>query len=816
MSASYFLRFMARLPINLLKVAAWLTGRRVYPWTSSPPHRLFALIAYKAYGWPAVHYRALYAMAGGLLKYRERIHADHMNFGARIRGPVNADVLRNAALWQKAVLDVPPFAPKVHANLHVTGDAEGVHLDRLMSLLLMSDVFANVNIFFDDNVAHDARVFTLTVAEERRGSRTDEGDLNAARAVAEDVFGDRAWTRIFSTRTGFDKNVNNYLKTAHPGAFVVALGLPESDDGFCDAWLEAWEDAVRALAPEFSAVTFVVLNRVGPASFLSGSAQGVIAFARKAGLTLAEAAILAQKADAFVGHMDMFGLAARAARRPGVYMDPTGAESSDPDAGIAHTRMLAPREALGRLQAILAKRRAPTAAGPGTSTASVAGDQPSRQPPDAPRSPGTPAARLTLPTQTPESALSSAASPDAGGQPVPRVVHVPRPDGPLATQYTLVVPTYNRHAMLSRLLAYLERKASPFPVLVLDSSEAEAQRKNAHAISAGPANVRHVAFPTTTDPYVKMREGLGMVTTPYCSICADDDLIIVPAVRRCLEGLEHDPAAVVAHGYYFNFSETATFDLSHIVYRGESLDGKTPLARVRALFARYEAVLYGVYRTSVGQRVFRNVDSMNTVLGRELLTAALTVIAGKTVRIPDFYYGRSTHESFSYTAWHPHQILAQAPAALFAQYPVFRELLLEALAEHSPAPDPQAAGMVIDLVMLRYLEPFLRKDVLDLIMDARLRGGSSDAIVERIWDVFVRSRRSVHPVEPLIDPSGGRFTPDRIGPGLPRDYAFGSTAADGSKREYRVFYEFFFPEMRPPAVVKREQLMPLLGALDAY
>lgn len=817
------LNFLAKLPRFLLRLYEWAAGRRLYSWTSSPPHRIFAMIAHRAYGPPYLHYsyRVLYALAGGVLKYRERIHADRMNFGARLNGPVTADVLRNAALWQRSVLDAPPYAPKVHANLRVVGDVEEVQLDRLMSFLLMSDIFANVNVFFDEQGAQDARVVALTVAEERRGWREVEWDLNAPGAVRPESFDDAGWAQIFSTRTGFDRNVNNYLKTAHPGAYVVALSLPESEDGFCDKWLGPWAEAAFTLALGFPDVTFVVLNRVGPAAFQSpaGAARSAITFARKAGLSLAEAAIFAQKADAFVGQTDIFGLAARAARRPGVYMSPERTDLSDPEAGVIHTGLLTPNEAMAQFRIILANRQRPAAAASGALSDSESGKRLRRRAPDASYSmdlPGTPHT-LAVPTRPPASTSSSVLSSDTGKQVTPRTVGAPRLNDLLATQYTLVVPTYNRHAMLSRLLAYLERVGAPFCILVLDSSEAGAQQENARAISGrSTLNIRHVTFPTIIDPYVKMREGLEMVTTPYCSICADDDLVIVPAIRRCAEELGRDPTVAVAHGYYFNFNESSTFDLSFVVYRGKSLDGKTSLARLRTLFAAYEAVLYGIYRTAIAQRVFREVDKMNTVLGRELLTAALTVIAGKTLRVPDFYYGRSTGESFSYRAWHPHQILAQDPAALFARYPAFRELLLEALAEYSPGLNLQSAGMVIDLVMLKYLDPFLRSDVLDLIINARLRGAGSDAIVDKIWRLFVKTPRWDNLNVPLIEPSTGRFTPNRMGAGRLRDYVYEATASNGNKRVYRVFYEFLFPDKRPPAVVNQEQLVVLLGSLDAY
>ncbi|HVS26497.1 MAG TPA: hypothetical protein VHE58_04270 [Burkholderiales bacterium] len=356
------LEFIARLPGRLGRLYGWFTGRRPFPPTVNSPRQLYALIAHNMIR-RSYFFRTLYAVAASIFKYKERILADRINFGARLHGPVTVDTLRNAVLWQRYVLNAPPSKLKAHANFHISGNAEQVQLDRLMSLLLMSDVFANVNVFFDEQAAHDAHVFALTVAEERRG-REDECDLDASQQVRAEMFDNPGWTRIFST-TGFERNANNYLKTAHPGAFVVALGLPENDEGFCDEWIGPWEEAVRALAPEFPDVTFVVLNRVGPIALQSpaGSMRSAIAFARKAGLTLAEAACLARKADAFIGQMDMFGLAARAARRPGVYMmSPERADLSDPEAGIIHTGLLAPNEAMAQFRALLANRPAPAAA----------------------------------------------------------------------------------------------------------------------------------------------------------------------------------------------------------------------------------------------------------------------------------------------------------------------------------------------------------------------------------------------------------------------------------------------------------------------
>jgi len=945
-----------------------------------------------------------------------------------------------------------------------------------------------------------------------------------------------AWGRIFPARVDPRRNVTAYLKLAHPGMFIVALSLPEDDDG--DAALELWERAMPSLAAEFPDVVFCVLNRVGPGPHArhqaaEGTRHGPLALVRQAGLTLADAVALAQMADAFVGPTDVFGLAALTARRPGVYMDPSGTVSSA-DQDVFVTRPLAPKEAFARLRSILEPRRvrrAPTSlqrplashvpparhSGRPTVAVILSNNNHGRYLPQSlggiceqtrpadeivviddgsldsvgvieeftsrypqirffrnPRNMGlqasiarvlplvhsdylvwaasddrllpsfldrsmavldrhpqaglcfselavirpepgdvqrfavepsvrhifdlsdlpeymTPAQvmrrmkRAYLPITSNSVVVRRDALLAMGGYPgdlewcsdsfayvvialrhgacvVPEPLALIRPNpgsysdrvredsvrqrkvlmamldilarpeyrdvrralracpsnfspwrglmlklqlrnprdwdlfvpylmwkireykrghrltwrrtawelgvrgeqavarrvragasglqqrlrarvvsapvgsaasavsgeveahgSTLATRagldaYSMVIMTYNRAALLSRLLDYLEHFKPTCPIIVLDSSADESREKNAARIGRSPLRVQHAVYPSEVDPYVKVREGLGRVTTPYCSLCADDDVVMLATIERCVAELERDPGAVAAHGYYFNFQATETFDLSYIVYRGGSLLADDPIVRLHDMFRGYEAVFYGVHRTTVAQSAFCRVDELETVLGRELLTAALTAVAGRIVRVESFYYGRSTTGSILYENWHPHQILSRSPEVLFQEYPQFRRLVLDSLAEQAGAVRLQATGEVLDLMFLRYLAPYLRTDVMDLIIADRLRGESPKATAEHLWNVYVRTGdRTVHPIEALAGRDGEGFAPDEMRqPWGGRDYIHQSRTVSGAMRRYRVFYEFLFPDSKPPPVVRREQLMPLLHSLDAY
>ena len=381
------------------------------------------------------------------------------------------------------------------------------------------------------------------------------------------------------------------------------------------------------------------------------------------------------------------------------------------------------------------------------------------------------------------------------------------------TSYTTVVTTHNRPALLSRLLDYLEAEKARFPLVILDSSADAARRDNVERIARSPLEIRHLTYPPTLDPYIKVREGLQAVRTAYCSLCADDDVLFLPAVAECLHLLSRRPEVGAAHGVYFNFLEGASFDLSYVVYRGPSLLADDPLVRLHKLFAAYEAVYYAVYRTPILQMVFRRVDELDTVLGRELLTAALTALAGKVVRIEDFYYARSTGDSFPFTNWHPHQIFTRAPGLLFEDYVRLRTILLDHIGANDEARERNRT--VIDVIFLRYLQPFLRPAVLDLIITDRLKGMDSQSTAAHLWRIFVGHGRKRHSTDALTD--SGHFNPDRFKDGgSPKDYVITRPTRTGRSRTYRVFHEFLFPESRPPAVVSKRDLLELLEHLDAY
>jgi glycosyltransferase domain-containing protein len=384
------------------------------------------------------------------------------------------------------------------------------------------------------------------------------------------------------------------------------------------------------------------------------------------------------------------------------------------------------------------------------------------------------------------------------------------------SSYTMVIPTHDRPAMLARLLGYLEREQSHFPIIVLDSSHDADRARNAARIAQSPLAVRIAASDASAHPYRSIRAGLKLVTTPYCSICADDDVILLPALHECLSVLEADQTVSAAHGLYFTFSEAKFFDLLSIANRGPSVDVDDPLLRVRQLFAHYEPLLHAVHRTAVLQDVFARIGEVQTTLGVELLTASLTVASGKTLRIEHFYHGRGTTPSLADPQRYPWDILAASPAALFRDYGEVRRILGDTLSRSSGTHSPGTVMVLLDLVFLRYLRPFLAPRILDLLITERLQGSSATESAEHAWRTAVPAHRPFRLRERLARQGWTRFIPEHIaGKRLVRDYVHSTTTSRGT-RTYRIVHEFLFPERTPPPVVGRDAVVAMLERLDAY
>lgn len=398
------------------------------------------------------------------------------------------------------------------------------------------------------------------------------------------------------------------------------------------------------------------------------------------------------------------------------------------------------------------------------------------------------------------------------------------------SDFTLIIPTFNRPLVLAQLLNYLARQKATFPVLVLDSSGDDAKAANAALIGGGSLrlDVRLLSFDSSITPFEKFWRGSEAVETAFCSFCADDDVVMLDAIPLLVGHLNAHADVSAAHGLYFTFYATDHIGITSIVYAGASFAGATSLVRFTELFRRYEAVTYAVYRTGVMRHALKAVLPIESMLARELLGSALTVIAGKVARLPILYYGRSLHPSWPYENWHPIDFLISSPQALFDDYARYRPVLVEALTKdtrrrHAPA----NMLKVVDLTHLRYMADYVNPVVMDFVIEEVLAGTPKAEIMKGVWP-----RLTAGPPVPKRASIGDalrgllqrlRFEPEPTPVpkeanegGVPATRSIASTTQAGLPREYRL-YEAFSSELNRVDRRKADVLIAgLVREMNAY
>lgn len=395
----------------------------------------------------------------------------------------------------------------------------------------------------------------------------------------------------------------------------------------------------------------------------------------------------------------------------------------------------------------------------------------------------------------------------------------------LADSFTLIVPTYNRPAELSRLLAYLARHDIRFPVLVLDSSEPATQAVNCATVEKLGLKVRLEGLDPQVSPWEKFWRGSELVRTEFCSLCADDDLVLPGSLAPLVDFLWQHPDYCVSHGWYFTFYNDVHIGITASVYHGASLDHSDPLDRLFALFRDYEAVTYGVYRTGVMRSVLRSVQGVNSMLARELLAGALSVAQGKTARLPIFYYGRSHLPSHPYSHWHPLDFLASSPQGLIQDYAAYRDILLNGFqyAGYNHYTPAELAALV-DLIHFRYLAEYVKPGVMNYLIEQTMARTPKPKIMQGLWSVLARENEasvaSLLGGNRLLRRIRDRFFPKirlhhfrrLVAPTSHRTVR--STTAGGRQREY-LFYKEFLDSLAAHSTLEREA-ENIVRALDNY
>jgi hypothetical protein len=292
-------------------------------------------------------------------RLRELNRNDRRAFVLRIDRPVNQLVLRNLLIWQNHVLSSIPGDRNGNVDLLFllpTQSGDDPRLFDLISTSLMMERVRSCCTFWDADHLNSALPYFIPAAEQSCSHNPGYELLQLPPAIIEQVEreGTRGGMRLLLDGR---KRANDFLKAAVPGRLVIAVSLREDADGALEtADLGQWLPLIEAVSTRHANAAFVILNRLTPSQWRSWPSH--LRFARHQGLSLQDVLCVAQVADAYFGVLDICGLTANAAGRPGVYFPLTRAELQDaeqnqPDATVGAGQIMVASRLPARINAAL-------------------------------------------------------------------------------------------------------------------------------------------------------------------------------------------------------------------------------------------------------------------------------------------------------------------------------------------------------------------------------------------------------------------------------------------------------------------------------
>ncbi len=273
--------------------------------------------------------------------------------------------------------------------------------------------------------------------------------------------------------------------------------------------------------------------------------------------------------------------------------------------------------------------------------------------------------------------------------------------------HTLVIPTYNRPELVRRLVSYYLKRGTAARLLVLDSSKAEIAAENGAWFGGRPPSVRHVVYPESMQPGVKLARGLQLVETAYASFCADDDVVFPQGLADAVRFLDGNRDYVCVHGLYLNFrigGEREPDPEGIYVWReygGPGNEAAHPGARIFRLFQSYESLFYAAFRSDDLRDIFDRVQGIPSLHYQELFQSVATLIKGKVKRLTGLYAARQSIAAAQPERenWQTYYWFAASPAEVLEHYRAYCDDLWRFYEAHGDVPrlDRAAFQKTLDL-----------------------------------------------------------------------------------------------------------------------
>lgn len=205
--------------------------------------------------------------------------------------------------------------------------------------------------------------------------------------------------------------------------------------------------------------------------------------------------------------------------------------------------------------------------------------------------------------------------------------------------FTLIIPTHNRHRYLKRSIAYFKNLEAD--VIYCDSSE----KKFEGLLSS---NMTYFHLPGKGFA-AKILEVLQIVKNPFVSLCADDDFILIDSLYKGCDFMNENKSITSLIGQEMFFYEN--FDGNFYVNRGVKTKEKTfnfgSLNNVSVFFKNYSQILWGLHNKCVLKKSFELIQKAKFVNDNfiELTISGISCYYGGIKILNNFFTFRELTES---------------------------------------------------------------------------------------------------------------------------------------------------------------------------
>ncbi len=208
-------------------------------------------------------------------------------------------------------------------------------------------------------------------------------------------------------------------------------------------------------------------------------------------------------------------------------------------------------------------------------------------------------------------------------------------------QLTIIIPSYERQAYLSRQIAFWAKY--DVNLELLDGSAIVHPGIRPDAL---PPNIHYWHMPVSIEQ--RFSFAINRVNTEFAALLSDDEFFIPSAVEQCISEMLRDEEYVSCKGQSLWFDWNGTKVIGGRTYanlRGYVIDQNLPAERMRRHMASYEmATLWSIQRAEVFKRTLIAMSfdsSYRTAAAGEMQTSLVTAYSGKCRVIDHLMWLRS-------------------------------------------------------------------------------------------------------------------------------------------------------------------------------